>query len=98
MRALTIPELEVPTKIFFDTDPRFDDAYFEFCLANPDLRIERTSQGEIIIVPPAGIESGYRSGEVYGQLRDWTKRTRTGKAVDSSVEYILPSGAGYAPD
>ena len=42
--------------------------------ANPDLWIERTAQGEIVILPPAGYESGYQSGEAFGQLREWAKR------------------------
>jgi Uma2 family endonuclease len=98
MPVLTVPELESAAKIVFDTDPKFDDAYFEFCIANPDLWIERNSQGEIVIVPPAGFESSCRSGDVYAQLAAWTKRNRNGKASDCSGEFLLPSGAGYAPD
>ena len=44
------------------------------------------------------MESSYRSGQVFAQLDSWAKQTRTGKAFDSSCEYILPSGAGCAPD
>ena len=84
MRVLALPEVQA-AKIVFDTDPRFDDAYFEFCAANADLRIERNSQGEIIIVPPAGYESSYRSGDVSAQLAAWAKRNRTGKAFDEGV-------------
>src|SRR6476646_4450301 len=97
MRVLAVPEVEA-AKIVFDTDPGFDDAYFEFCAANADLRIERNSQGEIIIVPPASGESSFRNLEVAGELRAWAKRSRAGRAFDSSVEFILPSGAAYAPD
>jgi len=97
MRVLALPEVEA-AKIVFDTDPRFDDAYFEFCAANSDLRIECNSQGEIIIAPPAGGESSFRSLEVAGELRAYVKRSRAGRAFDSSVEFILPSGAAYAPD
>jgi hypothetical protein len=31
-----------------------DDEYFEFCAANDGLRIERTSDGEIIVMAPTG--------------------------------------------
>ena len=99
MRVVTMPDLEAPARIVFDPEQGFDDdAYFAFCAANPDLRIERTSCGEILIVPPAGAESSYRSGKVHTYLDSWATRTKKGKAFDSSCEFILPSGAGYAPD
>jgi len=75
-----------------------DDEYYEFCMANRDLNLERTAQGEIIIVPPAGAESDYESVEVAGQLREWAKRDGRGKAFGSSVEFILPTRAALSPD
>jgi Uma2 family endonuclease len=32
-----------------------EDEYFAFCAANPGLRIERTAEGEIEIMPPTGL-------------------------------------------
>ena len=75
-----------------------DDEYYDFCQINPDLRIERTAEGDILIMPPAGIESGFRNSELTGQLRDWARKDGRGLAFDSSAEYILPSGAAYSPD
>ncbi len=96
---VALPELAAPARITFGAPQRFDDeAYFAFCAANPDLRIERTSEGEIIIVPPAGGESSYRSGLAFDQLFRWARRDQRGKAFDSSAEFMLPSGAGYVPD
>ena len=31
-----------------------EDEFFRFCRQNPELRIERTAGGEIVIMPPAG--------------------------------------------
>jgi len=96
---VTLPELEAPAKIVFDSEQRFDnDAYFAFCAANPDLRIERSSRGEIIIVPPAGSESSHLNLRICMQLGIWADEDGRGKAFDSSGEFILPSGAAYAPD
>jgi len=67
-------------------------------MKNPDLHIERRSNGEIVIMPPAGMETGYRNSEVSAQLRDWAKKDGRGVAFDSSAEFILPSGAAFAPD
>ncbi|HYW44018.1 MAG TPA: Uma2 family endonuclease [Bryobacteraceae bacterium] len=32
--------------------PMDDDEYYEFCMKNPELRIEREANGEIVIMPP----------------------------------------------
>jgi Uma2 family endonuclease len=36
-----------------------DEEFFRFCQDNPDLRIERNPQQEIIIMSPTGSLSGY---------------------------------------
>ena len=75
-----------------------DDEYFQFCQLNRKLRIERTAQGDILIMPPAGFESGYRNNELTRQLGNWALQDGRGLACDSNTEYILPKGAAYSPD
>jgi Uma2 family endonuclease len=75
-----------------------DDEFYAFCAANPDLRIERTAKGEIVIMPPTGFETGDQNAGLTAQLYNWARRDGRGRAVDSSVEYILPSGAARSPD
>jgi Uma2 family endonuclease len=75
-----------------------DDEYFQFCAENPDLRIERSAEGDILIMPPAGGESSFRNSELTAELTIWARRDGRGRAFDSSVEYFLPSGAAYSPD
>src|SRR5262252_8192877 len=94
-----LPERVLPAKLIFDRErPMSDDEYYEFCMANPNARFERTAEGEIVIVPPAGGESSYQSGESQGELRQWAKLDGQGKAFESSVEFILPTGAAFSPD
>jgi Uma2 family endonuclease len=38
-----------------------DEQFFEFCQINPELRIERTAQGELLVMPPAGWETSNRN-------------------------------------
>jgi len=75
-----------------------DDEFYEFCMRNPDLRIEREPSGEIIVMPPAGGETGYRNNDLSCQLGVWAKADGRGRAFDSNTEFILPNGAAYAPD
>ncbi len=75
-----------------------DDQFFEFAQLNRDLRIERNAEGELIIMPPTGWETGGRNAEVTMQLRAWAKRNAQGEAVDSSTGYRLPNAATLSPD
>jgi Uma2 family endonuclease len=75
-----------------------ENQFFEFCQANRDVRIERNAQGEVIIMPPTGWETGDKNAEITTQLRIWAKQNGQGKSVDSSAGYVLPNGAIISPD
>ena len=38
-----------------------DDEYFDFCQQFGNYRVERMADRSVIIMPPAGFESGYRN-------------------------------------
>jgi Uma2 family endonuclease len=96
---VNLPEKTLPARITINPDSQMsDEEYYAFCVANPGARFERTSQGEIVIVPPAGGESSFRSVEVSAQLRNWARLSRTGRVFDSSAEFFLPTGAALSPD
>jgi Uma2 family endonuclease len=75
-----------------------DDEFFALCQLNRDLRFERTSQGDIIIMPPTGAATGNRNAEITAQLRNWAKQDGTGAVFDSSTGFKLPNGADRSPD
>ena len=75
-----------------------EDQFFEFCQINRDLRIERTAQGDILIMAPAGGESAARNAGLTMQLTVWAKRDGSGVAFDSSAGFTLPNGATRSPD
>jgi Uma2 family endonuclease len=75
-----------------------EDQYFELCQINGELWIERNAEGELLIMPPAGWETGGRNIEIARQLANWTRSDGTGVATDSSGGYTLPNGATRAPD
>lgn len=96
---VALPESESPVKLVLDPEHLLtDDEYFAFCMANSNLRIERTARGEIVIVPPAGGESDNRNTHVVTQLNTWAIQDGRGTAFGSSVEFILPSSAALSPD
>lgn len=75
-----------------------DERFFEFCVANSDLRIERKANGEIVIMPPEGGSSGGRNSTINAELNLWSRQNSTGIAFTSSTGFRLPNGATYSPD
>lgn len=95
--VLNAPETELPLRLRTERCMS-DDEYFDFCAANDGLRIERMSDGEIIIMAPTGGETGHRNIELSAQLHLWAKKDGRGKAFDSNTEFMLPDRSGLSPD
>ncbi|MBN3962822.1 Uma2 family endonuclease [Nostoc sp. NMS8] len=75
-----------------------DEQFFQLCQNNRDLRLERTAEGELIIMPPTAWESGNRNSRLTQRLGNWTDADGTGLAFDSSTGFKLPNGANRSPD
>jgi Uma2 family endonuclease len=75
-----------------------EEQFFRFCQQNKDLRIERTAEGDLEVMPPAGWETAHRNMKLVVQLGTWAEQDSTGIATDSSGGFRLPNGAVRAPD
>lgn len=75
-----------------------DEEFYQFCQLHPDLRIERTSEGDLIIMPPTGGETGRSNFKLTGLFSNWVMADGTGVGFDSSTEFALPNGAFRSPD
>jgi Uma2 family endonuclease len=75
-----------------------DEQFFQLCQQNRDLQIERTADGDIIIMPPEGGSSGAGSNELAVELALWARKDGTGRAFGSSTGFNLPNGATRSPD
>ncbi|MEA5509091.1 Uma2 family endonuclease [Crocosphaera sp. UHCC 0190] len=78
--------------------PMTEEQFYEFCLANRDLRIERNSSGEVIVMAPAFSDTGNRNFNIAAQLWNWSELDGTGLGFDSSAGFTLPNGATRSPD
>ena len=74
------------------------EQFQQIAAVNPDLRLERTATGELIVMPPTGSETGNRNLDIEGQLWLWNRQTKLGKAFNSSSGFHLPNGADRSPD
>jgi len=99
MTEIAIDATPVPLSLRFGSVLHLsDDELFELCAKNPELRIERTAEGNLIVMTPAGGASGHRNLEVAAALALWARRDGTGVGFDSSTGFLLPNGAMRAPD
>ena len=57
--------------------PMTHEQFYEFCLANRDLRIERTASGDAVIMSPAFSDTGNRNFNLAVQLGSWAYQDGT---------------------
>lgn len=75
-----------------------DEQFEKLCRDNPDLRIELTSRGELIVMPPTGMKTGWRNSILTHRLTEWAQKDGSGLAFDSSTLFTLPDGSKRSPD
>ena len=75
------------------TPEQFD----RLCQDNPDLRLELSSNGELIIMAPAFGESGEQNFDLNGQVWYWNRQANLGRAFDSSTGYDFTAIGGGKP-
>jgi Uma2 family endonuclease len=75
------------------TSEQFD----RLCLNNPDLRLELTKEGELIVMPPTGGESGKRNVSLATDVTIWNRQTNLGEVFDSSTGYDFTAIGGGKP-
>jgi Uma2 family endonuclease len=75
-----------------------DQQFFALCQLNRDLRLERTRQGDLVIMPPTGGETGRMNFALTGLFGRWVHADGTGVGFDSSTGFTLLNGATRSPD
>jgi Uma2 family endonuclease len=102
--AIAVPEREreeVSEPVVLRLKPLIeltDEQFFALCQMNDPYRMERTAEGDIVIMAPASSEGSTLNNELSWQLTNWAKQDGTGRVFDSSSGYILPHGATRSPD
>jgi Uma2 family endonuclease len=75
-----------------------DEEFYRFCLENKNLRIERNSNLDVIIISPVSSLSGLHSSEIFFQLASWSRKDGRGLVFDSSTGFTLPDRSVLSPD
>jgi Uma2 family endonuclease len=88
--------LNIPETLKLSVTP---EQFAVLAASNRELRLERTSQGELSVNPPTGWETGKRNWSISGELYLWWRSAgEPGMAFDSSTGFTLPNGAILSPD
>ena len=98
-RESTVETLSAPMFMLNVSSLDLTDEQFEqICRDNRELRIELTSKGDLIIMPPSGSRTGLRNSKINQRLANWAELDGTGVTFDSSTGFTLPDGSKRSPD
>lgn len=68
------------------------------CRDNPELRLELTAKGELIVMPPVALDSSGKNLDLATDVAIWNRQTKLGRVYDSSGGFTLPNGALRSAD
>jgi Uma2 family endonuclease len=94
--AFTIDDTMLPARL--TSHPMTDEEFAGLCAEHPDLFLEMTAEGELIVMPATHSLTGVRNSEILRQLGDWAIRDSRGLVTDAAAGFVLPNGARRSPD
>ncbi|MGB3692005.1 MAG: Uma2 family endonuclease [Spirulinaceae cyanobacterium] len=72
--------------------------FYQLCNANPDVPLELSRDGELIVMSPVGGESGNQEADLIFQVSLWNRQSNLGFVFSSSTIFNLPGGGSRSPD
>lgn len=91
-------ELTLPLLVDMQHVHLTDEQFYQLCIHNPELNIERNAKGVLIVMSPVGGDSGCREADYITDLNIWNRQTKLGKVFSSSTLFKLPGGSDRSPD
>jgi Uma2 family endonuclease len=79
-------------------EPMTLDGFWRFSAENPELRLEREPNGDVILMSPTHGGAGVRATSVLGKLFVWAEKDGSGYVLDSSTGCQLPDGSVRSAD
>lgn len=74
------------------------EQFYQLCQVNSDISLERSPQGELIVVAPVGGEGGSQEASLIARVVLWNEQTELGVVFSSSTIFSLPGGGDRSPD
>ena len=87
----------IPPELIGVTQRVTPEQFEELCRRYRKLRLELTSSGELIVMPPTGAETGRQNSNLTYQLESWSRKDGTGVCFGDTAGFTLPNGAIRSP-
>lgn len=78
--------------------PLSDEELLEFCRINEISRIERTAEGDLVVMTPAGNRTNNKEGYIFRELDLWVEREGSGIAFSANLGVTFQDGVMRMPD
>ncbi|WP_448602249.1 Uma2 family endonuclease [Thermoleptolyngbya sp.] len=75
-----------------------DNAFYQLCINNPDVRFERNAKRELIVITPVGGEGSRREADVITDLNLGNRQAKLGVVFSSAAGLKLPNGGERSPN
>ena|ERR1041385_9504002 len=75
---LKLPDDYIPAEMLGVSHPMTQEQFEQLCHKHRKMRLELTSIGELIVIPPAGLLTSRRSANLTAQLASWSEDDNSG--------------------
>lgn len=94
---IALNQVEMPIRLV-PAEPLSIDEFWRISGDNPELRMERAANGELIIMTPTHGGTSFRNSYIIRMLGNWADEDGRGSALESNVGCELPDGSILSPD
>jgi Uma2 family endonuclease len=91
-------ELLTPPIKIIPAAPLSDEEFISFSRANEPYRFEKSANGEIVMMTPAGRQGDGRELDLAMELRIWARQDGRGEVNGANAGWSLPDGSIRSPD
>ncbi len=94
---VSLTDITLPVRIR-PAAPMSDGELLRFCELNDAVQVERETDGEIVLMSPAGNETSSRNLALCFELEVWNRQAGHGVVFDSNTGFTLPDCSMRSPD
>jgi Uma2 family endonuclease len=94
---LTLDQLEMTARIE-PGKPMSVEEFWRYSAEYPDLRMELEPNGDLIVMTPTTVKTGFRNFTINRALANWAEQDGRGYGFDSRTGFTLRDGSVRSPD
>jgi len=92
-----LPDDYAPEELIGVRQPMTQEEFEQLCHKHRKMRLELTSTGELIVIPPADLQTSRRSANLTSQLASWASDGNSGVCFGFLTLFALTNGARRSP-